>query len=161
MPWNPMGLLRRIDSGAEGMSRSEAAVAKGLRPLASDMVEELDKPIEVGGRIYTGRELAKMDHATLYRLRDEARDQATQDTLAGFEHRAFAREVTGDNPLMVAPLMAAAPAYQAVKLLPKSLTGNESRSAPSAKQWFEAILGLGEGLRGVKSEPSEGTPVSP
>ena len=85
---------------------------------------------------------AKMDHATLYRMRAQAMDKAMQDYLAGYEHRAFAREAVGENPLMAVPIGLAAPMYQVSKFLP----GNKSRSSPSWDQLGQAYTGIGEGL---------------
>jgi hypothetical protein len=82
-----------------------------------------------------------LDHATLYRLRREAQDRELQNLLAGYEHRAFAREATADNPLMGVPIALATPLYQGAKLL--GLT--DSRSAPSWSQMGQGLLGVGEG----------------
>ena len=86
---------------------------------------------------------ALLDHATLYRMRREAKDKATQDLLAGFEHRAFAREAVGENPFLAPSLLAATPMYQLAKLIP-GLT--QSRSSPSWGQMGQGLLGIGEGL---------------
>lgn len=86
--------------------------------------------------------LAGLDHATLYMLRERARNQALQNTLAGYEHRAFAREAVGENPWMALPIGLAAPLYQASKFMP----GNQSRSQPSFDQLGQAYMGIGEGL---------------
>jgi hypothetical protein len=83
-----------------------------------------------------------MDHATLYRLRELAKEQDTQNQLAGYEHRAFAREAVADNPLMALPIGLAAPLYQVSKFLP----GNKSRSQPGLWQLGQAYTGIGEGL---------------
>jgi len=92
------------------------------------------------------RELAKLDHATLYRMRAQAAaDQALQDQLAGYEHRAFAREATAENPLLALPIAVATPLYQAAKLLPSS----QSRSRPGWGQMGQGLLGVGEGLLGA------------
>lgn len=88
-----------------------------------------------------------MDHATLYRLRAKAIDQAMQDQLAGYEHRAFAREAVGENPLLALPIGLAAPMYQMSKFLP----GNKSRSNPSFSQLGQAYTGIGEGLMSLLS----------
>ena len=87
-------------------------------------------------------DLANMDHATLYMLREKAKEKALQDQLAGYEHRAFAREEVARNPLMALPIGLAAPLYQASKFLP----GNQSRSNPSFGQLGQAYTGIGEGL---------------
>lgn len=78
----------------------------------------------------------------MYNQREKATNQADQDKFANMEHRAFAREVVGDNPLMAVPLLAAIPAYQAAKAV--GLTN--SRSHASVEQASEAYKGVGEGL---------------
>ena len=83
-----------------------------------------------------------MDHATLYMLREKAKEKALQDQLAGYEHRAFAREAVTQNPLMAIPIGLAAPIYQASKLMPWSM----SRSSPGLGQLGQAYAGIGEGL---------------
>jgi hypothetical protein len=85
---------------------------------------------------------SKTDHATLYMLRERIKNQALQDQIAGYEHRAFAREAVGENPLMAIPIGLAAPLYQASKFLP----GSKSRSNPSLWQLGQAYQGIGEGL---------------
>lgn len=87
-------------------------------------------------------DLSKMPHADLYRMRGAAQDQALQDLLAKYEHRAFAREATAENPLLALPIAVATPLYQAAKLL--GATG--SRSQPSWSQMGHGLLGVGEGL---------------
>ncbi len=89
-------------------------------------------------------ELAKLDHATLYRLRSQAREQELQDLLAGYEHRAFGREAVSENPWLALPILTATPVYQAAKLIPGLL---QSRSNPSWSQLGQGLLGVGEGLR--------------
>ena len=84
--------------------------------------------------------LAGLDHSTLFNLRERYKDKALQDLLAGYEHRAFAREAVGDNPLMALPIALAAPLYQASKLI------SPSRSDPSWGQLGHGLLGVGEGL---------------
>lgn len=91
-------------------------------------------------------ELAKLDHATLYRLRSQAQEQALQDLLAGYEHRAFGREAVSENPWLALPIITAAPMYQAAKLVPGLL---QSRSNPSWSQLGQGLLGVGEGLLGA------------
>ncbi len=88
--------------------------------------------------------LLDLPHSELYRMRDRAKDQAEQDLLAGYEHRAFAREAVGENPLMALPITAAIPLYQLAKIL--RMTG--SRSQPSWGQMGQGLLGVKEGLLG-------------
>ena len=82
------------------------------------------------------------DHASLYMARYGAKDKNLQDLLAAYEPRAFAREATRENPLMALPIAAGIPLYQIAKML--GLTS--SRSAPSAFQAGQGLLGIGEGL---------------
>ena len=90
----------------------------------------------------TPRDLRSLDHATLYRMRAAAQDRALQDLLAGYEHRAFAREAVADKPWLAPSLLAATPLYQLAKVA--GLTS--SRSAPSLSQMGQGLLGVGEGL---------------
>lgn len=87
-------------------------------------------------------DMPSADHASLYMARYGAKDPALQDMLAAYEHRAFAREATRDNPLMALPIAAGIPLYQVAKML--GLTS--SRSAPSLYQAGQGLLGIGEGL---------------
>jgi hypothetical protein len=84
-------------------------------------------------------QLAEMDHAALYQARSRAPAQM-QGLLSPYEHRAFAREATQENPLMALPIAAGTLAYQPYK----ALMG--ARSAPSFDQVGQGLLGVGEGL---------------
>ena len=86
--------------------------------------------------------LLNLDHATLLALRKQAKDRELQNLLAGYEHRAFAREAVQENPLMALSIGAAIPLYQAYKLTPWS----KSRSDPSFDQMTQGLLGIKEGL---------------
>ena len=90
-------------------------------------------------------ELSAMDHATLYRMRAAAKDKATQDLLAGYEHRAFGREAVAENPYLALPIAVATPLYQLAKLA----NFTQSRSSPSMSQMGQGLLGVGEGLLGA------------
>lgn len=92
--------------------------------------------------------LAKLDHATLYRLRMSAPPEL-QNILAGYEHRAFAREAVRDHPLMAASIGVAIPLYQAAKMIPSRITGMSSRSVPSANQAAQGYLGIRDGIIGA------------
>ena len=83
--------------------------------------------------------LQSLSPADLLRLRASS---PHQDLLAPLEHRAFAREWVGENPLNALPLAAAIPGYQLAKLL--GLT--QSRSKPSMDQLFGGYQGVLEGL---------------
>ena len=87
-------------------------------------------------------DMATAPHAQLYMARAKATDPEIQGLLAGYEHRAFAREAVEDNPLMALSLLVATPAYQLAKM--SGLTG--SRSKPSMSQMGQGLLGIGEGL---------------
>lgn len=91
----------------------------------------------------TPGQLGGMDHATLYNARRGA-PQAQQDQLAGYEHRAFAREATADNPLLALPIAAGALAYQPYKMLM-----GQARSGPALSQVGQGLAGVGEGLWGA------------
>lgn len=82
------------------------------------------------------------DHASLYMARYGAKDQALQDLLAAYEHRAFAREAVGEKPWLALPIAASVPVYQ----LAKMLGATSSRSSPSLFQAGQGLLGVGEGL---------------
>lgn len=84
-------------------------------------------------------QLAGMDHASLYAARGYLpADQ--QGVISPYEHRAFAREATAENPLMALPIAAGTLAYQPYK----ALMG--ARSAPSLSQVGQGLAGVGEGL---------------
>lgn len=83
--------------------------------------------------------LGQMDHATLYRARQYIPAQL-QGLVSPYEHRAFAREATQENPLMALPIAVGTLAYQPYK----ALMG--ARSAPSFDQVGQGLLGVGEGL---------------
>lgn len=87
--------------------------------------------------------LAQMPHDQLYGMRDYNTSKDYQNRVAPYEHRAFAREAVGQNPLMALPIALAAPIYQASKMIP----GLESRSDASASQLGQTFNGIGEGLR--------------
>ena len=88
-------------------------------------------------------DLSNLDHATLYMMRARAQDQALQDLLAGYEHRAFAREAVAEKPWMALPIALATPLYQGAKLVPGLMN---SRSKPSFSQMGQGLLGVYEGL---------------
>ncbi len=91
------------------------------------------------------QDLPSLDHATLYRMRAAAADQDLQDLLAGYEHRAFAREAVADSPWLAPSLLVATPLYQLAKLAGQT----NSRSSPSMSQMGHGLLGVGEGLLGA------------
>lgn len=83
--------------------------------------------------------LSRMDHSTLYRAREGA-PRELQNVLAPYEHRAFARQATAENPWMALPIAAATMVYQPAK----ALLG-QSRSDPSLGQVGQGLYGVGEG----------------
>lgn len=87
--------------------------------------------------------LAQMPHDQLYGMRDYNASKDYQNRVAPYEHRAFAREAVGQNPLMALPIAMAAPLYQVSKMIP----GLESRSGASWDQFGQSFRGIGEGLR--------------
>jgi lipid II:glycine glycyltransferase (peptidoglycan interpeptide bridge formation enzyme) len=93
--------------------------------------------------------LAKMDHSDLYNLRSSMKgNKEAQNVIAPFEHRAFAREATANNPLMSVPIAAAIPIYTAAKAV--GLTG--ARSGASVDEVVEGYTGLAEGIKRSLSE---------
>jgi soluble lytic murein transglycosylase-like protein len=102
---------------------------------------------------YTDEELRNAPSYALVDMRARAareKDQAAQNRVAGYEHRDYVKQSVEENPLMAIPMALAAPVYQAVKALPKSITGNRSRSEPSLDQLGKAYSGILAGL-GVQS----------
>lgn len=88
-------------------------------------------------------QLGSLDHASLYAARRYVPAEL-QNTISPYEHRAFAREATMENPWMGLPIAAGTLAYQPYKLL----TG-KARSAPSLDQVTQGLAGVGEGLWGA------------
>lgn len=89
--------------------------------------------------------LAQMPHSGLMQLRDSVPPNSPlQAQLAPYEHRAFARELTQENPFMAVPLAIATPSYQLGKLLSPSNLG--ARTQPSLEELLQAYRGIGEGL---------------
>lgn len=88
--------------------------------------------------------LAALSHSDLYQLREQAaQDPTTQNILAPYEHRAFAREWATSDPLTAAAsLTAAIPGYSIAKAL-GAAQGRSNASLPELQQGF---TGLGEGL---------------
>jgi hypothetical protein len=88
----------------------------------------------------TPEQLQQLDHATLYSARGYV-PQEQQGLLAPYEHRAFAREATAENPLLSLPIAAGTLAWPIYKGLI-----SPGRSAPSLNQVGQGLLGVGEGL---------------
>ena len=98
------------------------------------------KEIALALNALTPETLGKLDHASLYAAREYVpRDQ--QNRISPYEHRAFAREATAENPWMGLPIAAGTLVYQPYKVI----TG-KSRSGASLDQVGQGLLGVGEGL---------------
>lgn len=85
-----------------------------------------------------------MSHADLLRLRDSlAPGDPMQAVLAPYEHAAFAREWTRDDPLAAIPSLAVSiPAYSAAK----GLGLLHARSPASLGEILQSYRGMGQGL---------------
>lgn len=91
----------------------------------------------------TPQQLGSMDHASLYSARQYV-PRELQGKISPYEHRAFAREATQENPLMAIPIAAGTLAYQPYKILK-----GQSRSGASLDQVVQGVTGVGEGLWGA------------
>ena len=91
-------------------------------------------------RSFSPEQLGRMDHASLYSARQYV-PKEQQGDISPYEHRAFAREATQENPWMGLPIAAGTLAYQPYKML----TG-QARSGASLNQVGQGLLGVGEGL---------------
>jgi hypothetical protein len=89
---------------------------------------------------FTPQQLAGMNHASLYMARQGATPEQ-QKVLSPYEHQAFAREATAENPLMALPIAAGTLAYQPYKMIM-----GQARSAPSMDQVTQGLKGVGQGL---------------
>jgi hypothetical protein len=85
--------------------------------------------------------LSGLSHAKLYSMRDQSNDPVVQAQLAPYEHRAFAREVIAENPLMAIPVGAAIPLYDAAK----ALGYGDARSPASWDSLVQGLKGWQEG----------------
>ena len=102
-------------------------------------------PKEIAAAIETlkGDELSKMSHSDLYLARNYVPSEY-QNKISPYEHRAFAREATQENPWMALPIAAGTVAYQPYKILK-----GQSRSGASLAQVDHGLVGVGEGLWGA------------
>lgn len=87
--------------------------------------------------------LARMRWAQLLELRKQHADPQTQNLLADYEHRAYAREDVADDPWKAPFYAAMVPGYQALKLL---RGGQGSRSDASWRQLGQGLIGAAEGV---------------
>lgn len=92
--------------------------------------------------------LENMSHEDLVRLRlNSPDDQELQQRIAPYEHRAFAREVTKDNPLMAVPVGLATPMYQAKKYMERPfITAKPDDTPSSLEQLQQGYMGINDGL---------------
>ncbi len=104
-------------------------------------------------------ELAKMSHVDLYKLRAEhSDDPKVQESLAPFEHRAFAREATAENPALAPILGIAVPLYAGAKAVGIDMGDPNSdveQTPPSVEQIRQSFTGIYEGLRKRFTTPTE------
>lgn len=91
-------------------------------------------------------DMATMNHSDLYIARGMIPSDL-QNKISPYEHRAFAREATRENPLLALPIAAGTLAYQPYKMLK-----GQSRSGASWNQIGHGLLGVGEGLWGPFQE---------
>lgn len=99
-------------------------------------------PNELAKALYTlsPDQLAQIPHETLYAARQYISPK-DQGYIAPYEHQAFAREATRENPLMALPIAAGTFAWPLYKALM-----SPGRSAPSLDQVKGGLLGVGQGL---------------
>ncbi len=85
-----------------------------------------------------------MSHSDLLRLRNSLPDNDPRHKLlAPYEHAAFAREWTMENPLVAVPSLAVSiPGYSLAKLLGAS----RARSPASFSEMGQSYRGVGRGL---------------
>lgn len=95
----------------------------------------------------------QMDWLDLMALRDAAgrKNKEAQNYIAPYEHRAYAREATYENPLSAIPLSYTPVLYY----ITKSLGMEKSRSDPSVKQITQSWAGIMDGL-GKRYSQSQG-----
>jgi hypothetical protein len=92
--------------------------------------------------------LEEMAHEELLRKRLSQPGGMDDPLLAPFEHMAFAREWTRENPWVAVPsLSAAIPLYQLAKLLGVAPDASGTATKPSLDQLFAGYRGIGQGLR--------------
>lgn len=88
-----------------------------------------------------------MSHADLLNMRNRlSPDDPLQAVIAPYEHAAFAREWTRENPVAAVPSLALAiPAYTAAK----GLGLMHARSPASLSEMVLSYRGMGQGLLGL------------
>ena len=131
------------EPAAEAPDEFEAEAQK--RTLA-ERLEAGDgmKVADASGAIPSDDAMAKMSHGDLLLLRKSRRDddKEAQNTIAKFEHRAYARESVKDNPATALTLPLMIPIYSAGK----ALGVLKGRSDASLEQMKHGFIGLGEGV---------------
>lgn len=122
------------------IAESDKPLSKLVNKVEAGIQEELT-PKELAAMLEGGEtpDLSSLPHSLLYSARQYI-PKELQGKVSPFEHRAFAREAVGENPLMALPIAVGVPAYQAYK----AIVG--ARSAPSLSQVGQGLLGIGEGL---------------
>lgn len=93
-------------------------------------------------------QLKELPHALLYQARERVPSEQ-QGFISPYEHRAFAREVVQENPLMAISLLAAIPAYQGYK----AVVG--ARSKPSLDQVLQGYAGIGDGIKALLTQDTK------
>jgi hypothetical protein len=88
---------------------------------------------------------AEMSFEELRLLREKL--PHAQQFLAPYEHRAFARELMGQNPIKGLGLLGGIPGYQVAKGL--GLVGSRTGSSDPWGQMKQGYMGMGEGLMGL------------
>ena len=89
----------------------------------------------------------KMSWQQLQDLRDKnAGDQQSQQELAPFEHRAYAREAVVNNSLNALKFAFMIPGYQAAKAV-GALDSDASTTPASFDQLTQGFAGIGDGLK--------------
>jgi hypothetical protein len=90
---------------------------------------------------------AKMGFHELRELRASLPDPEAQKFLAPYEHRAYARELMGQDPIKGLGLLAGIPGYQMAKGL--GMMGSRTGSSDPWGQIKGGYTGMGEGLIGL------------
>jgi hypothetical protein len=87
-------------------------------------------------------ELETLDHSALMAMREMyTGNQEMQNLISQYEHQAFTRESTAENPMMAIPYAVAIPGYN----IYKQMTG-AGRSKPSMGQVVGGYKGIYQGL---------------
>jgi hypothetical protein len=109
--------------------------------MTQGLFSQFKTPQELALRIMsmTPEELSQVDHASLYAAREYI-PKELQGDISPYEHQAFTREATSEDPFMALPLVVGTLAYQPYKMV------MGARSKPSLKQTKQGLKGIGEGL---------------